>query len=100
MANIQNLKMIKTKEEAVELARKGGLARAAKIKARKTLREELLALLENDNAQEKMSIALLKKAQKGDVRAYETIRDTIGEKPVEKIGTFEIKPPVINDDIG
>lgn len=100
MANIQNLKMIKTKEEAVKLARKGGLARAAKIKARKTLREELLALLENDNAQEKMSIALLKKAQKGDVRAYETIRDTIGEKPVEKIGTFEIKPPVINDDIG
>lgn len=32
-----------------------------------------------------MSVALLKKATSGDIKAYEVIRDTIGEKQAEKL---------------
>jgi hypothetical protein len=35
--------------------------------------------------QEKMSVGLLKKAMKGNVKAFEMIRDTIGQKPKEEV---------------
>ena len=31
-----------------------------------------------------MTLALIEKAKKGDVSAYTTIRDTLGEKPADK----------------
>ena len=89
-------------EEAREIGRRGGIKSGEAKRARKTLREELLALLSEDltdkqgrsmNAQKAMSTALIKSALGGSVRAYEVIRDTIGEKPVENIavsaGSFE-----------
>lgn len=42
-------------------------------------------MLSQNNTQEKMSVALLKKATSGDIKAYEVIRDTIGEKQAEKL---------------
>ena len=71
-------------EKQVEIARKGAMASAEAKRRRKTLKEELLILLENGNTQEQISLAVIKKALEGDIKAYETIRDTIGEKPVEK----------------
>lgn len=92
MANEQNLKPRTTlsKEEAKELGRKGGLASVKARREKKTLKMELEALLEimdekGDSVQKKMSFALIKKAIKGDVRAFETIRDTIGQKPKENM---------------
>lgn len=38
---------------------------------------------EKASTQEAISISLIKQALKGNIRAYEVIRDTIGEKPVE-----------------
>lgn len=38
----------------------------------------------NKTYQEQIVLALVKRAQKGDTKAFEVIRDTIGEKPVEK----------------
>lgn len=35
----------------------------------------------NITVQDAMTMALIKKALRGDVRAYEIIRDTVGEKP-------------------
>ena len=35
----------------------------------------------NVTVQDAMTMALIKKALRGDVRAYEIIRDTVGEKP-------------------
>lgn len=32
-----------------------------------------------------ITIALIKQAKKGNVRAYEVIRDTLGQKPIEKL---------------
>lgn len=81
---------------AVENGRKGGKAKAANAKKRKTLREELLALLETGHWQENITLALLAKAAQGDVRAFETMRDTIGEKPVDKVMIAEVDKAVVD----
>lgn len=81
-------------EQARERGRKGGIRSAQVKKERKTLREELLALLQitskdsegrEHTQQEHISAALIKEARNGNVRAFETIRDTIGEKAPERI---------------
>lgn len=72
-------------KQAREIGSKGGKASAKSKQARKTLREELLAMLEDGDTQEKVSIALIKKAMRGDTKAFEVLRDTIGEKPVDKV---------------
>ncbi len=98
MANEGNLKPIRTKSEAREKGKKGG-KKSGEVRAqRKTLREELVALLEtkieDKTIQEKISFSLIQEAISGNVKAFETIRDTIGEKPIEQIQN--INPPVIN----
>lgn len=96
MANNQNLR-VPTSEEAREMGRKGGLASAEARRKRKTLREELLALLEDGDTQNKVSVALIQSALEGNVKAFETLRDTIGEKPVEKVMVAEVEQSVINE---
>ena len=78
-----------------EIARKAGRKSGEIRRARKTLREELLALLSEQitdknsgkkvAAQEAMSTALIRQAVQGNTKAYEIIRDTIGEKPMETV---------------
>ena len=85
MANIQNLKPIRTKSEARERGKKGGIKSVEKRRERKALKEQLLLLLETGDTAESICAALIEKALTGDVRAFETIRDTIGEKPVDKV---------------
>lgn len=84
---MENLKSLadRTKEEQREIAKKGGIKSGEVRRARKTLKEELLLLLSKGDTQEKMSLSMIAKALNGDVKAFEVIRDTIGEKPVEKI---------------
>lgn len=99
MANEQNLTMAGknrglTREEAQKIGSLGGKASAKKRAERKTLREELLLLLSEGDTQKKISVALLKKAEKGDTKAYEVMRDTIGEKVKENINvTGELNNP-------
>lgn len=87
MANNENLVDLRdrTTEEQREIARKGGIASGEARRRRKTLKEELLALLSEGDIQEKISLAILEKAKSGDTKAYEVIRDTVGEKPIEKL---------------
>lgn len=87
MANEENLVSLadRTTEEQREIARKGGIASGEARKKRKTLKEELLLLLEKGDTQEKISLALLQKAMNGDTKAFEVLRDTVGEKPVDKV---------------
>lgn len=94
--NVNNLRT-PTTEEAREIGRKGGLASAAARKKRKTLRDELLALLSEGNTQESITLSLLEKAMDGDVKAFEVVRDTIGEKPVDKVVVAEVDPAVIEE---
>jgi len=91
--NEQNLRPVTTKEEARERGRNGGIASGKARQKRKTLREELLALLEQGDTQKNMTVALLVKALDGDIKAFEVIRDTVGEKPkdVLDITSNEVK---------
>lgn len=84
----------KTREEAREAGKKGGKKSGEVRRARKTLREELLTLLSQDitdtrgrtmPTQVALSTALIQEALKGNTKAFEVVRDTIGEKPVDKV---------------
>lgn len=60
----EDLKPVRSKEEAKRRGRAGGI-KSGKVRAeRKTLKEELLLLLSKENTQEKMSVALISKATK------------------------------------
>lgn len=103
MAGKDNLK-VPSSAEARDNGRKGGLASAKARREKKALRETLEELLampiktgkkddlekikcianvkgKNITMQETIMLAMLNKAAKGDVRAAEYIRDTIGQKP-------------------
>lgn len=104
MANSENLKPPINKRstsEQREIRQKGGIKSGEVRRARKTLKEELLLLLENGDNQQKMSVALFQKALKGDIKAFEVIRDTIGEKPTDKqqlTGGVEIQKIFITEE--
>ena len=75
----------RTPRERQEISRKGQKASTEAKRARKTMKETLLMMLSEGNTQDNITLALLDKALKGDTKAYEVIRDTIGEKPVDKL---------------
>lgn len=85
MANEQNLKPVRTKSEARERGKNGGIKSGEVRKQRKTLKEELLLLLSEGQTQEKISLSLIQEALEGNTKAYEIIRDTIGEKPQDNV---------------
>ena len=95
MANEQNLKPVSSKKEARERGRKGGLASVESRRKRKTLKEELLLMLSDGETQQSVTLALIEKAMSGDTKAFEVIRDTIGEKPVDKVMIADVEPSVI-----
>jgi len=105
--NQVNLRPVRTKSEARVRGRSGGIASGEARRARITLRaalEELLSMPVKDEAgietgetiQHAIAVALIEKALKGDTKAFEIIRDTIGEKPVERITMAEIDPQTID----
>lgn len=75
----------RTEKELKKITSMGGKASVKARRARKTLKEELLALLELNDNQKKISIAMIEKAIKGDTKAFEVVRDTVGEKEPERI---------------
>ena len=95
MANEQNLKPVTSKKEARERGRKGGLASGEARRKRKTLKEELLLMLSEGETQQSVTLALIEKAMSGDTKAFEVIRDTIGEKPIDKVMIADVEPSVI-----
>lgn len=95
MANVQNLtKMGKarglTTEEAQKMGRKGGKKSAEVRKARKTFSEDLIEALNDEKTQKQILNALIAQCKKGNVRAFEILRDTIGEKPIERQEVKEV----------
>lgn len=95
MAGKENLRPVSSKDEARERGRKGGLASGEARRKRKTLKEELLLMLSDGETQQSVTIALIEKAMSGDTKAFEVIRDTIGEKPVDKVMIADVEPSVI-----
>lgn len=93
MANEQNLRPSEykfTQEDA-----KKGQQRSAEVRRRKRdIRLALEALLEKDitdkhgntmSTAEAIAIKQIEKALKGDTKAFEVVRDSAGQKPVEKV---------------
>lgn len=104
MANEQNLRP-PTSEEARERGRKGGKASAKKRQQNKTFKEIISKFLDGQVSDERLKqqmiefgfadkevsnkscavFALWKEAIKGNTKAFELLRDTIGEKPQDKL---------------
>lgn len=90
---IENLKPVtkRTKNEAREISKKGGIKSGESRRERKKLKEELLLLLSEGDNNRRMSLAIFERALNGDTKAFEVIRDTIGEKPKEQIENTNIE---------
>jgi hypothetical protein len=90
MAIEDKLKPVRTKEEARERGRKGGIASGIARREKKTFRATLELLLDRKlegsslTGREAVAVALFEKAMSGDVKAFQELRDTVGEKPVDK----------------
>lgn len=98
MSNESNLKPLTT-DKAREIGSKGGKASVEARRRKKDLRLALEMLLEKDfkdkngntiSGTEAITAKLFEKAMRGDVRAFETLRDTVGQKPVEKVEVAQI----------
>ena len=84
--SLKNLKPFNkmTPEEHKRLSSKGGTNSAKNKKERKKFREEVLIALSSENVQGNMVAALIKRSMALDNtgnKAFEIVRDTIGEKP-------------------
>ena len=97
MANEKNLKPVRTKSEARKRGRAGGIKSGEKRAEKKTLKEELLLILSQNKTQNKMSVALVEKAMNGDIKAFEVLRDTAGEKPVDKVMVADVEKTIIDE---
>ena len=104
MANEQNLRP-PTTEEARERGRKGGQASAKKRQQNKTFKKIISKFLDGQVSDDRLKqqmidfgfadkevsnkscavFALWKEAIKGNTKAFELLRDTIGEKPQDKV---------------
>ncbi len=90
MANERNLipNSKRTPSEVRENAKKGGIksgeSRREKRLLKELLEEALLIKTDTGNKYIDITNALIKQAEEGNVKAYETIRDTLGQKQIEK----------------
>ena len=95
MAGIENLR-VPTSEEARINGRKGGIASGEARKRRKAFKEALLLALEtkkDDKTIQDIGIdALMEKYMLGDLDAFKVVRDTVGEKPTDKVDLGQEKP--------
>lgn len=87
--NEDNLR-VPTSEEAREIGRKGGIASGKARRERKAFKEALLLALETmteegKTIQDKGIESLMKKYVDGDLQAFTIVRDTVGEKPTDKV---------------
>lgn len=106
MANENNLNPVKSKSEAREKGKAGGIASGKARREKKAMKETLETLLamalnddvitdleeiqsvaslkgKNITVQEAIMLKQIQKAMKGDTRAAEYVRDTSGNKPKE-----------------
>ena len=73
-----------TSNEAREIGKKGGIASGESRAIHKSLNEDLRERCTPERLQ-KMNEKIMALAEKGNLRAYELIRDGLGEKPRERV---------------
>lgn len=108
MANEQNLTPFteRSKSEVRELNRKGGIKSGETRRRKRDIRMALEALLEKEYTDkngvtmtgvEAIALKQMEKAMKGDTRAFEVVRDTVGQKPIERVQVTEISQQDIDE---
>ena len=104
MANEQNLKPCEHKFTQEE-AKKGAKNSAKSRRDKKMLKDCFELLLEGKREMDgktltgaqAMALTLFEKALGGDVKAAEFVRDTAGQKPVDKVIIADVDPTVIDE---
>lgn len=95
-----------SREKAKENGKKGGIASGQAKRDKKNIRLAVEALLEMDikgkngevkSGAEAICVAQLQKALKGDTRAFEALRDSAGQKPIERVMVAEVDQSVIDE---
>lgn len=103
--NEQNLRPGEYKLSQEE-AKKGGKASAEARRKKRDLRLALEMLLEKEvsdggggtiTGAQALTARLYKEALKGNVKAFEVLRDTVGQKPIEKVMLAEVDQNVIDE---
>jgi len=109
MANEQNLKPFTSKqnrEEAAKNGKKGGSASGEARRRKRDIRLAMEALLEKSykgkdgkmlSGAEAIALKQMEKALKGDAKAFELVRDSSGQKPVDKVVVAEVEQSVIDE---
>lgn len=108
MANEQNLIPFteRSESEVRKLNSKGGINSGEARRRKRDLRLAMEALLEKDitdssgktvSGAEAIALKQFQKALKGDTRAFEMIRDTAGQKPIDKVQIQEIDQTIIDE---
>lgn len=78
-----NLKPVQSKEEARQRGRNGGIKSGESRREKKLFKEAIeKKLCQNLDG---MIDSMIEQAKKGNVKAITFLRDTIGEKPINKI---------------
>lgn len=89
----------KSGKKAIESGRKGGIASGEAKRHKKELREIIELLFEKEmidkdgtvvSGAEAIAKKQFDKALKGDTKAFEVLRDTAGQKPVDKVEQVNI----------
>ena len=106
MANIENLKPFNTltEDEQRKIAKNGGKA-SVKARRRKKQLKELLELAlsqpheDGEDNYYAITAALIQEALNGNTKAFEVLRDTIGQKPTDalELKTADIKINITGD---
>ena len=105
MANEQNLRPGEYKL-TLEEQKKGGIASGKARAQKRDLRKALEMLLEQTYTDKKgvvrtgtqaITERLFTEVMKGNIRAFEVLRDTVGQKPVEKVMIAEVDQDVIDE---
>lgn len=107
MANEQNLVKGDVAHKLTAEEQSMGGKRSAEVRREKRdLRKALEILMEQDITDKKgntktgteaMALAVFQKALKGDTKAWEIVRDTIGQKPIEKVQVAEVDQATIDE---
>lgn len=107
MANEQNLvRGDEVHKFTPEELSRGGKASAEARRRKRDLREALELLLEKEftdkngikaTGTEVITAKLFEQASKGNIKAFETIRSTVGQDPVQKVMIAEVDQSVIDE---
>lgn len=85
----RNLQKFGSEREARESGSKGGIASGESRRATASITEAMKTALTPERAM-KIAEVVIKRAEQGNLKAYELLRDQMGEKPTEKIAVSTI----------